>query len=141
MGVTGLWTLIEPVSKPVALETLENKTLAVGTFWIWHLNVQILIFWFVLDVSIWLHQATKGFRDAQGNPLPNAHLLGLCHRICKLLFYKIKPVFVFDGGVPFLKRQVMVIFIYTFKIYLFESCLEYFLGISTNKKKYCSKEQ
>ena len=64
------------------------------------------------DVSIWLHQATKGFRDSQGNPLPNAHLLGLCHRICKLLFYKIKPIFVFDGGVPLLKRQTMVCFLY-----------------------------
>jgi len=89
MGVHGLWTLLEPVGKPVPLETLENKVLAV-------------------DVSIWLHQATKGFRDAQGNSLHNAHLLGLCHRLCKLLFYKIKPVFVFDGGVPLLKRQTMI---------------------------------
>ena len=30
MGVTGLWTLLEPVSKPVPLETLGDKTLAVG---------------------------------------------------------------------------------------------------------------
>ncbi|KAI9555792.1 hypothetical protein GHT06_018308 [Daphnia sinensis] len=88
MGVHGLWNLLEPVGKPVPLEALENKVLAV-------------------DVSIWLHQATKGFRDAQGNPLPNAHLLGLCHRLCKLLFFKIKPIFVFDGGVPVLKRQTM----------------------------------
>ncbi|XP_059352206.1 DNA excision repair protein ERCC-5-like [Daphnia carinata] len=88
MGVHGLWNLLEPVGKPVPLEALENKVLAV-------------------DVSIWLHQATKGFRDVQGNPLPNAHLLGLCHRLCKLLFFKIKPIFVFDGGVPALKRQTM----------------------------------
>lgn len=30
MGVTGLWTLVEPAGKPVALESLENKILAVG---------------------------------------------------------------------------------------------------------------
>lgn len=30
MGVHGLWNLIEPVGKPVPLESLENKILAVG---------------------------------------------------------------------------------------------------------------
>lgn len=32
MGVTGLWKLIEASGKPVPLETLENKTLAIGLF-------------------------------------------------------------------------------------------------------------
>jgi len=32
MGVHGLWNLLEPVGKPVPLETLENKVLAVGKF-------------------------------------------------------------------------------------------------------------
>ena len=39
--------------------------------------------------------------------MANAHLLGLYHRICKLLFYKIKPVFVFDGAPPQLKRETL----------------------------------
>ena len=60
------------------------------------------------DVSLWLHQAVKGMRDQEGGALDNAHLLSLFHRICKLLFYRIKPVFVFDGGVPLLKRQTLV---------------------------------
>ena len=30
MGVIGLWTLLEPAGKPVALESLENKILAIG---------------------------------------------------------------------------------------------------------------
>lgn len=30
MGVTGLWKLIEQSGKPVPVETLENKVLAVG---------------------------------------------------------------------------------------------------------------
>lgn len=88
MGVHGLWQVLEPAGKPIALETLENKVLAV-------------------DVSLWLHQAVKGFRDAQGSPVANAHLLGLLQRVCKLLFYGVKPVFVFDGGVPQLKRQTL----------------------------------
>jgi len=60
------------------------------------------------DVSMWLHQSNKGLRDRHGNPLPNAHLIGLFRRICKLLFYHVKPVFVFDGGAPMLKRQALV---------------------------------
>ncbi|XP_065078121.1 DNA excision repair protein ERCC-5 homolog [Ochlerotatus camptorhynchus] len=88
MGVTGLWKLVEQSGKPVPLETLENKVLAV-------------------DISIWLHQVTKGFQDSKGSSLPNAHILGLFHRLCKLMYYRIKPVFVFDGGVPALKRQTI----------------------------------
>jgi DNA excision repair protein ERCC-5 len=30
MGVTGLWKLIDASGKPVPLETLENKVLAIG---------------------------------------------------------------------------------------------------------------
>lgn len=70
MGVIGLWGLIEPAGKAVPLESLENKILAV-------------------DVSIWLNQSVKGYRDKSGNAVANAHLLGLFHRISKLLFYKV----------------------------------------------------
>ena len=65
-------------------------------------------FCFHADVSMWLHQAMKGMRDADGDVVHNAHLHVLFNRLCKLLFYKIKPVFVFDGGVPELKRQTLV---------------------------------
>jgi len=58
-------------------------------------------------VSIWLNQAVKGFRDRSGNAVPNAHILGLFHRICKLLFYKIRPIFVFDGQAPELKKETL----------------------------------
>jgi hypothetical protein len=30
MGVLGLWGVIEPIGKPVPLETLEGKVLAIG---------------------------------------------------------------------------------------------------------------
>jgi hypothetical protein len=47
-------------------------------------------------------------RDKDGRALVNAHVLGFLRRICKLLFYGIKPVFVFDGGAPALKRLTLV---------------------------------
>lgn len=88
MGVKGLWSILEPVGYPVNLESLEGAIIAV-------------------DISIWLNQSIKGIRDKRGILAENAHILGLFNRICKLLFYKIKPVFVFDGGTPALKRQTI----------------------------------
>lgn len=55
-----------------------------------------------------MHQAVKGFQDNKGAALNNAHLLGLFHRLCKLMYYRVKPVFVFDGCVPQLKRDTIV---------------------------------
>ena len=36
--------------------------------------------------------------------LRNAHLLGFFRRICRLLYHNVRPVFVFDGATPALKR-------------------------------------
>lgn len=88
MGVQGLWKLLECSGRPVNPETLEGKILAV-------------------DISIWLNQAVKGARDRQGNAIENPHLLVLFHRLCKLLFFRIRPIFVFDGEAPLLKKQTL----------------------------------
>ncbi|XP_071404766.1 DNA excision repair protein ERCC-5 [Pithys albifrons albifrons] len=88
MGVQGLWKLLECTGRPINPETLEGKILAV-------------------DISIWLNQAIKGARDRGGVSVRNAHLLTLFHRLCKLLFFRIRPVFVFDGEAPLLKRQTL----------------------------------
>ncbi|KAJ8253234.1 hypothetical protein GJAV_G00210570 [Gymnothorax javanicus] len=88
MGVHGLWKLLESTGKPINPETLEGKVLAV-------------------DISIWLNQAVKGVRDRDGNSVQNAHLLTLFNRLCKLLFFRIKPIFVFDGDTPLLKRETV----------------------------------
>jgi DNA excision repair protein ERCC-5 len=88
MGVTGLWTVLQPCARPIKLETLNKKRLAV-------------------DASIWIYQFLKAVRDKEGNALRNAHVVGFFRRICKLLFFGIKPVFVFDGGAPILKRQTI----------------------------------
>ncbi|XP_030634852.1 DNA repair protein complementing XP-G cells homolog [Chanos chanos] len=90
MGVHGLWKLLESTGKPINPETLEGKILAV-------------------DISIWLNQAVKGVRDRDGNSVQNAHLLTLFNRLCKLLFFRIKPIFVFDGDAPLLKKQTLAI--------------------------------
>ena len=57
MGVKGLWTLVEPVARPVRLETLAGKKVAV-------------------DASIWLHQFLKSMRDKEGKILHGAHIIG-----------------------------------------------------------------
>ena len=57
-------------------------------------------------MSIWLNQAIKSAGDS--STASNAHLLLLFHRICKLLFYRIKPVFVFDGPSPPIKLRTLV---------------------------------
>ncbi|KAK3511003.1 hypothetical protein QTP70_029015 [Hemibagrus guttatus] len=90
MGVHGLWKLLESTGKPINPETLEGKILAV-------------------DISIWLNQAVKGVRDREGNNIHNAHLLTLFHRLCKLLFFRIRPVFIYDGDAPLLKKQTLAI--------------------------------
>ncbi|CAO0794715.1 unnamed protein product [Mucor circinelloides] len=88
MGVQGLWSLVGPAARPTQLESLRQKRVAV-------------------DASIWIHQFMRTMRDKEGNALRNGHLMGFFRRICKLLFFDIKPVFVFDGGAPTLKRSTI----------------------------------
>ncbi len=46
-------------------------------------------------------------RDERGDILPNAHTIGFLRRICKLLYLNIRPVFVFDGSTPALKKKTV----------------------------------
>ncbi|KAL6931908.1 hypothetical protein ACO0OL_003379 [Hanseniaspora opuntiae] len=101
MGVHKLWTLLEPSSKPVKLDSLNDQVLAV-------------------DASIWLyqfitalkHQKSKNnsgeFSLEENNVFVNAHLIGFFRRICKLLHYGIKPIFIFDGEVCELKKNTIL---------------------------------
>lgn len=88
MGVNSLWDIVGPAARPVKLEALSRKKLAV-------------------DASIWIYQFLKAVRDKDGNKLGQLHIVGFFRRICKLLYFGILPVFVFDGGAPPLKRQVI----------------------------------
>lgn len=89
MGVNSLWDVLGPTAHPVRLDALSRKRLAV-------------------DASIWIYQFLKAVRDSDGNTLPQSHIVGFFRRICKLLYYGILPVFVFDGGAPVLKRQTIM---------------------------------
>ncbi|GAV72578.1 XPG_N domain-containing protein/XPG_I domain-containing protein [Cephalotus follicularis] len=89
MGVHGLWDLLAPVGRRVSVETLAGKKLAI-------------------DASIWMVQFMKAMRDEKGEMIRNAHILGFFRRICKLLYLRTKPVFVFDGGTPALKRRTVI---------------------------------
>jgi hypothetical protein len=86
MGVKGLWKLISPVGRRISLETLEGKVLAV-------------------DISVWITQFIKAMRDEEGNMAAQAHILGTLRRILKLLYHRIRPVFVFDGQTPMIKKN------------------------------------
>lgn len=80
--------MLQPCARPIKLETLNRKRLAI-------------------DASIWIYQFLKAVRDKEGHALRNAHVVGFFRRVCKLLFVGVKPVFVFDGGAPALKRETV----------------------------------
>ncbi|CDF34506.1 DNA repair protein complementing XPG, RAD2 [Chondrus crispus] len=88
MGVHGLWELLSPVGHRVSNEHVRNKVLAV-------------------DISIWLTQFVKAMRDAEGAQVRNAHLLGVFRRCLKLLFLSVRPILVFDGATPAIKRRTL----------------------------------
>ena len=89
MGVKGLWELLAPCGHRVNVEQLGGKTVAV-------------------DVSIWLHQFVAAMRDARtGEVQAHAPCLGVFRRCLKLLFHGVRPVFVFDGATPALKKRTV----------------------------------
>lgn len=120
MGVHGLWELLAPVGRRVSVETLAGSKLAIGTT-----TLALTLLFLTLksndpsifiskivncipDASIWMVQFMKAMRDEKGEMIRNAHLLGFFRRICKLLFLRTKPVFVFDGAAPALKRRTVI---------------------------------
>ena len=79
MGVDGFWPIVSSKGKRVTLEILSDKVIAV-------------------DASIWIYQFANALRDSgTGEQLRASHIVGFFKRICKLLFLRVKPVFVFDG--------------------------------------------
>ncbi len=115
MGVKGLWAVIDKSGEPVSdLSALSGERLAVdASIWLYH---------FAKAVPFGSHHRggdSHSIMDdgralvlgASGNDSPldrrRAILTGLLYRICKLLHYGIRPLFVFDGSPPILKRTTL----------------------------------
>ena len=89
MGVNSLWDILRVVGRRVSINDLGGKTLAI-------------------DVSIWLIKFVKAMRNPDGSVIHGAHLIGAFRKILKLLYARIRPVFVFDGGTPLLKKHTLM---------------------------------
>lgn len=91
MGVRGLWRLLLPIGRRISIEVLEGQIIAI-------------------DASIWLTQFLKAMRDPDtGSVKPAAHLIGFFRRLAKLRFHGIRPVLVFDGPTPIIKRRELAL--------------------------------
>ena len=88
MGIVNFWELVQSSGRNISIETLRGKKLAV-------------------DVSIWLNQIVRASRTSSGEFVPNAHIYIVVFRLCKLVYYGIKPVIVFDGEAPALKKRTL----------------------------------
>jgi DNA excision repair protein ERCC-5 len=90
MGVKGLWQHLSPAANRIGPEDLAYKRLAI-------------------DASIWAVQFSSFQQD---DPLAHEQISaemrvveGFLRRILKLLFFGVRPVFVFDGQTPAIKRK------------------------------------
>ncbi|KAH3688670.1 hypothetical protein WICPIJ_000361 [Wickerhamomyces pijperi] len=97
MGVHNLWQILEPTSQPTPLDQLQGKRLAI-------------------DASIWIYQFLRLQHATQSSnsnsvisEIQSARrvLQGFFHRCCKLSYFGIRPVFVFDGVVTRLKKDTI----------------------------------
>ena len=92
MGVQSLGDLV--VKRPVAMEELSGRTLAI-------------------DALNYLYAFLSVIRQPDGTPLTDSknrttsHLSGLFYRSINLLESNIKPIFVFDGEPPELKKETI----------------------------------
>jgi DNA excision repair protein ERCC-5 len=86
MGVHHLWDILQPFAQPTTPEDWRDKRVAV-------------------DASIWIEQFRRaGAVDATPAEETQQILSGFLRRCMRLLYFGIRPVFVFDGPAPLIKR-------------------------------------
>ena len=80
MGIQGLLPLLKSIQQPICISELAGSTMGV-------------------DVYCWLHKGAYGcaFELAQGND-SNVYINYVMRRVNMMLYYKVKPILVFDGG-------------------------------------------
>src|SRR5258707_1017047 len=84
MGVYGLWSVLDKCATPCDYSGLRGKRLAV-------------------DASIWMYQFSRV--NASVDSKRAFIVSGIFRRLAKLIHFGIKPVFVFDGLPPLIKRE------------------------------------
>ena len=87
MGVQNLWKILDRAGYLIDLRDLEGKRLAI-------------------DISIWVIRIIYSgvAMGKSGEQIKNISVNQIFRRIVKLLENNIKPVFVFDGKAPELKK-------------------------------------
>lgn len=88
MGVKNLWHLLSVSARTIDIKSLEGAIVAV-------------------DISIWMIKILHGMAKTGVSQFGHAHLIGMMKRIIYLLSLGIKPVFVFDGPAPEIKRRTI----------------------------------
>ncbi|KAH6777423.1 5'-3' exonuclease family protein [Perilla frutescens var. frutescens] len=112
-GVHGLWELLARVAaaslpKPLPKGSSRSVTPNRSPNFLIVLLVSLINPSLSLEASIWMIQFMKAMRDEKGEMVRNAHILGFFRRISKLFYLRTKPVFVFDYGIPALKRKIVI---------------------------------
>lgn len=129
MGVHGLWTLLSPAAHATNLQHLYHKRLAVDvSIWLHqfsagirppreYTNVNFVQNGYDgenlggFDISSSLSSSTQTIAhddiDDDDISLHRQYLIAMFHRLCKLLHHGIRPVFVFDGQTPLIKRNTV----------------------------------
>ncbi|KAI4840472.1 DNA repair protein RAD2 [Plasmodium brasilianum] len=116
MGVKGLWSIVSPVGVRVNPEIFTGKRIAIDvSIWLYELtyanNMKVLrnnsFDHLGIFNDLWLDFSENMNNEIKTDSLKKAHLYFFFLRICKLLYYNIRPIFVFDGNPPELKRKTI----------------------------------
>ncbi|KYO03494.1 putative DNA repair endonuclease [Plasmodium gaboni] len=116
MGVKGLWSIVSPVGVRVNPEIFTGKRIAIDvSIWLYELtyanNVKDLRNKSFDNMSIfndlWIDFSENISSELKTDNIKKAHLYFFFLRICKLLYYNIRPIFIFDGNPPELKRKTI----------------------------------
>ena len=88
MGVHGLWKVLKSAEENITLNELKGKKIAV-------------------DISIWMYRMVKGMGIHDSDSIPEYMMKSFIKNLSRLVLMNITPIFVFDGGVPEMKKRTI----------------------------------